>query len=131
MGKTMKTMDFDSLDNFWMWLESQITDKCSFLVEEKGFQIKKIEHAPTQLTIEYIKDDVEVGFWCGYGNRPEIFLKRGGVRLFTNELIKEAQLDHKNQITSSVFGKRTMKSDFEILLDYYVEILAECLQTIK
>ena len=118
----MSTSDFNNVNDLWDWLKDRVVKEFEFLTTNFGYRVAKIEVVPSQCTIEYIKAGGEVGLWCSYGTRPEIFVKHGTKRIFTDQL-KSLVSFGQLPVKADVFGERTKKKDFERLLKAYAEII--------
>lgn len=124
----MNNSNFIAIDQLWSWLENSILKRFEFLVSKYGYQLSKVELVTSQCSIEYEKDDNRVGFWCSHGSRPEVFVKHGSKRIFTDELKKHLKITAQPPVKSSVFEVSCRKDDYEKLIEYYAEIIQVYLQ---
>lgn len=130
MDKEMSTSDFENVNDLWAWLRDRALEEFEFLTIDFGYRLAKVETVSAQCTIEYISESGEVGLWCSYGARPEIFVKQGMKRIFTDQLkgrVSFGQLPVK----ANVFGERTKKEDFERLLKAYAKIVRQYLSDLN
>lgn len=119
----MNINDFDSVKNLWVWLENDIIHRFNFLIFENAFKLEKSESSSLQLTIEYMKNNEIIGFWCEYGSRPELFIKVGRQRLFTDAIRKKTLVSEHPPVSGDVFGRRVEKKDYEAIMEYYAKIV--------
>jgi hypothetical protein len=123
----MTTSDFKTIDEFGEWLRIRSLAEFKFLIHDHGFEVVKDTITARQFSVEYQKDELDVGLWVEYGTRPEIFIKSKGKRVFTNQLISKYARGLKLPVKPAVFGNRTMKDDYRNILDAYANLVKACL----
>lgn len=113
----------ETAEQFFEWLQGYIVQEFSYLVNQIGFTLEKNNIIQNQLSVEYTKNDTTIGFWCCLGTRPEIYIKSGSKKIFTDELRKLTKIQEPFPINSNVFGGRLIKSDYTVILKYYDNVI--------